>query len=112
MEDESLQIRKMCDLWWDATIEVRPLSEWQRQYQAAGPFHVKGRDNLLAWWLDVIRSFLRTPFEFRRADGILESFVPSDLDASLKRRLVGQLAVGIGLFYRDWMGIYTHFFEE
>ncbi len=101
LEDPCSQILKMCDMWWD----TRDIKANQAFFQEGGKFNVKDGLNTANWWMYEIRAFLNSTFSYVDESGGTHEFVPLDLEAELRNRLISQLGCGIGLFYRDFLAV-------
>lgn len=110
MQDQSEQICKLCESWWD----TRDISHNQKKFRKNGEYYKEGVDNLKNYWLFEINSFINTNFTYVDRDENKKSFKPKDLELFLRKRLINQLGVGIGLFFRDFeqiFGDYIFFLE-
>lgn len=105
MNDPSNQIRKLCTSWW----KTRDLDKDQSLFKQNGPYYVEGTYNAERCWWWQIQQFIHTEFEYRKLDNTLHIFKPIDLDKELLYRLISQLGVDIGLFYRDFLQVYKKY---
>ena len=103
MQDLDAQVRLLCASWW----KTRNIFEDQARFQPGGEYHVaEGGFNATRCWLWQISQFLHTTFEYVDEHDAKQMFRPIDLDEDVQRRVVGQLGVDIGLFYRDFSKLY------
>ena len=102
MQDSNHQIVKLCESWW----ETRDLTRDQSLFKPNGKFYIPNSYNAARCWRWQLEQFLYSTFEYKKNDNTIHTFKPIDLDEDLKYRLISQLGVGIGLFYRDFVNIY------
>ena len=105
MQDPSPQIVKLCELWWNN----QNISKDQSLFKPNGKLYVKESHNATRCWVWQIDKFLHTEFEYKLYNNKIQTFKPIDLDDELKNRLISQLGVGIGLFYRDFLYFYKQY---
>lgn len=105
MEDPSTQIRELCTSWW----KTRDLNKDQSLFKQNGLYYIEGSYNAERCWWWQIQQFIYSEFEYRKLDNTLHAFRPIDLDEDLFYRLISQLGVDIGLFYRDFIQIYKKY---
>jgi hypothetical protein len=105
MEDISFQINTLCEMWW----QTRDLKKDQVLFQKNGKYYIKGSHNATRCWVWQVDQFINTEFEFITDDDNIETFMPKELNQRVKYRLISQLGVGIGLFYRDLLDFYLKY---
>ena len=105
MQDNNQQIRELCTSWW----KTRDLYKDQALFKHGGPFHIKGSYNAARCWRWQIEQFIHCEFEYIDKNNQKQSFKPIDLDQELLYRVIGQLGVDIGLFFRDFVQIYKKY---
>ena len=97
-EEDNEQIRTLCSLWWD----MRDLEEDQLLFKPGGELYKKGSYNAARCWRWQQDLFLNTEFEYMTNNNEKKTFKPINLDENLKKRLIRQLGVEIGLLFNQY----------
>ena len=108
MQDNHPQIKKLCSLWWKS----RDIDKDHSLFKIGGPYYIEGSYNAERCWIWQIKQFINSEFEYIDKNNIKQVFKPIDLDEELLERLIGQLSIDIGLFFRDFIKIYRKYIKN